>query len=309
MKLTLLLITIIVILGQTYEAKLKQDKVINPTKETTENKPVMTTPALKPYSTRLKDYFVKTSEQNQIIAWQSLSSFVLGLILFFMSIQVICWNERRAVKDTEILDHFIDTEKSVYMDKIADVKLDSDYMDKLFIVCGNLSVKEEASIANSCVRIKHTYGKVALIKIFHETFSVQTETNESGETTYIKKWSSKIVNTHSYSVRNSQLSIADKFLFDPKHIDDVITSSDYYYMENMNDNIHTHIPKDTELKEMCEWIRPTFNGPFESVTDHGGFVYALHGSRDSSMPFEPCTYDFKEGDERLIIKYVYTILY
>jgi hypothetical protein len=266
------------------------------------------------FTTRLNDYFSKTSKENQSVAKEALTSFIIGLTLFFLSIQIICWNEKRSVKDAEILDLHLDHERCIYIDKADDFKLCELNNTKLFIVNGQISVKEEAYIEHSCIKLKNVYGKVALIKIFHEYYSTRTYRDDKGNVTVVNSWLPKGNNIQTYSIRNSTLLLSDKFVFDSALISDIIPSSDIHYMNNMNDNIQTFIPKDNELKEIYYWIRPNFIGEFKLTVDNQGYVYALgvdrgfnnisNNEEENSAFIKLESHLFREKDERLIIKYV-----
>jgi hypothetical protein len=261
--------------------------------------------------TRLKDYFTKTSEQNQNAAAQALTSFVVGIVLFMISIQVVCWNERRAVKDTEMLDYYLDTNRSSYVEGSGDFKHDENLKDHLLMLTGKVSVKDEASIENSIIRIKNIEGKVALIKIFHEYLTIDITRDSDGHEIINKKWVSKSnIIPSNYSIRKANLYISDRYNFDTVLLDHIITSPDNHYMNN---DIQTHIPKENEFKEIQEWLRPGIDGHFIMETDSQGYIYAVQTHQHNQNPasttyfvdhFNPINYHFREKDERLIIKYV-----
>src|SRR5690606_29853383 len=130
-------------------------------------------------------------------------------------------------------------------------------------------------IENSSIMLKTNAGKVALIKIFHDYFYItKTEVehvdanNDITKQTKIEKsWHGKFNNNITYHVRNSQLAIADKYYFDSTLINDIIYSPENH---NINENIYVYNPKEDDLKEIYEWIKPNFMGAFKLATDNHG---------------------------------------
>ena len=88
------------------------------------------------FTTKLKDYFHETSKKNQSTAMSALGGFIAGIVLFILSIQLICYNERRAVKDNELLDYYRDHKKCEYVENVNDIKINDENKDKLFLING-----------------------------------------------------------------------------------------------------------------------------------------------------------------------------
>jgi hypothetical protein len=88
------------------------------------------------FNTKIKDYFNKTSKNNQSTALSALGGFLAGIILFILSIQLICYNERRAVKDNELLDYYRDPNKCVYVENGNDIKINEENNSKVFLING-----------------------------------------------------------------------------------------------------------------------------------------------------------------------------
>jgi hypothetical protein len=111
--------------------KSQTDEIINTPKRTDESTST---------ATKIKDYFQKTSKDNRNTALGALGVFIGGIILFLLSIQLICWNERRSVRDTELLDYYGE-KKCYYVENGFDIKIDDNIKQNLFIVNGTRLLK------------------------------------------------------------------------------------------------------------------------------------------------------------------------
>ncbi len=92
---------------------------------------------------RTEGFFTKTSKKNQSTAAKALSAFVLGIILYICSIHFICWNERRAVKETEFIDFIRQEKKSIFVENAKKIEMKTEEENKIFIINGAATVHEK----------------------------------------------------------------------------------------------------------------------------------------------------------------------
>lgn len=158
---------------------------------------------------------------------------------------------------------------------------------------GQLSVINEASMKNTNILIHNQSGKIAIIKIFHETMSIN-ETSGDNPTT-VRRWIPSSDLNDKY-VQQSSVAINGKYIFDNHHID-YLLSNDI----SPHNNVYTYHANVNDLKEITEWISPFFNNRFSLITDNN-YTYAIQ--EDLPYNFNSDIFDFKEGDRRVLIKYV-----
>jgi hypothetical protein len=144
--------------------------------------------------------------------------------------------------------------------------------------------------------IHNQSGKVAIVKVFHETMSISETSGENP--TSVRRWvTSSCLNERC--VEPSTIAINGKYIFDNNHID--------YFLSNdthPHNNVYTYHANVNDLKEITEWISPFFNNRFVLVTDNN-YTYAIQD--DLPYNFNSDVFDFKEGDRRILIKYVILI--
>jgi len=133
----------------------------------------------------------------------ALIGFLCGFILYFGSIYLICWNERRAVRECQYLDNIRKESNCKVIEngaKIEDEKLDGTLS---YIVNGELTVEEEAIIPDLNIDFKKQidYGeKILFFKTNFDKFTInevrETETvivngeeREEEKFVTIKEWS------------------------------------------------------------------------------------------------------------------------
>ena len=86
----------------------------------------------------------KTSTRQKNSKGGVIAAFVIGWILFFVSICFICWNERKAVKDTEVLDYLAD----FCYDGTNGTVTTNQKNQNFNLICGTASVEKSAEIPN-----------------------------------------------------------------------------------------------------------------------------------------------------------------
>lgn len=128
--------------------------------------------------TRIHGYFKKTSKENQSTAMNALMGFLLGFILYFASIHLVCWNERRAVRECQYLDK-VKKESQCKEVKKGEKIENSNFNENLcYIIKGNLFVNKEANIPDLDIDFKKKIDndeKIIFLKTNLEKFSIIEE--------------------------------------------------------------------------------------------------------------------------------------
>jgi hypothetical protein len=154
-------------------------------------------------------------------------------------------------------------------------------------------VLNEARMKNDNMLIHHSSGKVAIIKIFHERMSV-TQT-EGPNPSLIRRWTCSD-DLNEMRIQQSTIAINGKYIFDNHHIDYFLTND-----TQPHPNVYVYHPNVSDLKEITEWISSYYNNRFVLVTDNM-YTYVLQD--DLPYNFNSDIHDYKEGDRRILIKYV-----
>jgi hypothetical protein len=256
-------------------------------------------------------FFQNTSKKNTSTAWKALSGFILGFILFFVSIQLICWNERRAVKFTNFIDW---TEKDENVKYIGKENLLNEKVENTmaYIVNGTLNVTREAQVdcpdfeqISNQIRSSSTGSKLLFIKFCFEkwgvisqevtdTVRVDENGNEEDEIKYELDWIK--INENSADKTSTRLYLGEADLngiykFELRRIS---------LCEN-----DTYTPKQSDNLIIQNWMINKLNNPLIKVIVRGDYFYIISNENSEiSNSFDLETYDFKESDRRLSIKYL-----
>jgi hypothetical protein len=276
-------------------------------------------PKPQTYQKQKDGYFTRTSKDNQGAAAKALSAFVCGIILFIVSIHFICWNERRAVKDTQYIDFIRRPESCSF---IENGKEDSLTPNRLCIVTGKASVSKEAKINGLEINIATNRGKICIIKTHYEKFAPfdtieknEFEENEEG----LVRVEEKIINHRRWETvaksENSkfcteyhpgEVQISGKYLIPMKHLESLI---DKNQCEVLADNKYIYFPTQTDLSVIEEYLNTENNDstkPYKYII-RGAHVYILRADvkLENDESFDPEKYEFSSSDLRLSFKYYF----
>jgi hypothetical protein len=269
---------------------------------------------------RLGDFFKKESKKNQGTAAKALSAFVLGIVLFFGSIYFICWNERRAVKDTEFIDYLRHPKKCFYINGDDSYQPIPENENKVAIITGQVSIKSEAEISNLPLNIKSDRGKIAIIKTEFEKFSKtitsdDEEVGKDAEGNTLMKREEVIVRNWSYTDYTNnrftgnyyygEVIISNKYFFPMRNLESFV---DRYQTPILADNKYIYFPIKDDISILEEYFKVENNNnkPFKILVKDQ-YIYILRSSPTEvdSNTFNPDTYDFSDSDIRMCIKYYY----
>ena len=256
-------------------------------------------------------FFQNTSNQNSSTARKALGGFILGFILFFISIQLICWNERRAVKFTNFIDWAEKEENLMYKgtDNLGNEKIEN----KAYIINGTLNVTKEPVVdcpefekITNKINSNSTGSKLLFIKFCYEKFTIvsQTDTgvvrvdengNEQNQMQAEEDW----VKVHedaadktSSKLHSGEGDLSGVYKFNLGRISSLCEKD-------------TYTPALSDCKIIETWLSTKMNNPILRVVVRGDYFYIISNSYPSSVEnFDPDTYDFKESDRRLSIKYL-----
>jgi hypothetical protein len=266
-------------------------------------------------------FFAKTSKKNQSTAAQALSAFVLGIILFICSIHFICWNERRAVKETEFIDFIRHEKKCVYLENGKLVEDKPENENKVFVVNGLASVEKEATIENLPLTVTTPKGKICVIRTVYEKFSkeikvVEEEVGEDNEgNTLMKAEETTTRNWYKTDYTNNRFT--SKY-----HYGEVLIAGRYSFpMENLNaeveknqtsslaDNFYIYKPTDADIPTLEEYFKIENSDPSKPYKYYlkDQYVYILRANIPEAENFEfnPETYEFSDADIRMTVKFFY----
>lgn len=279
------------------------------------------------FKTRISDFFHKTSKSNQNVAMKALSAFVCGIILFICSIHLICWNERRAVKETQFIDYVRDEKKCKQIDNGVDLQeakgSNSDQTpneNKVYIVNGPVTVEEEAILPELNIPVQTNKGKITTIQIQFEKFGKRQMheernlgENENGDQVvevndYEKKyWYDANYQNNRFTTKfyHGKVSINNKYTFPKHHLETQLTMC--CNVKDLADNSYIYRPKQEDIAKLEEYFKSKNNSeiPFKFFI-HNQFIYILRNySNKNTDNFNPDLYDFSESDLRMCIKYFY----
>ncbi len=86
---------------------------------------------------KINEFFRKSSYENDDTALTSIFLLVGGILIFLISIQLICWNEKKEIRRKELLAYY-DDQNCNYIEKGKMFKMDESIKDNLFIINGIL---------------------------------------------------------------------------------------------------------------------------------------------------------------------------
>lgn len=247
-----------------------------------------------------KDYFSQTSKNNENIAWKALSCFIGGILMFFGSIYLTCWNERQSVRESQIIDIIADTKSCQVLnlgDNINDLST-----NKIYIASGNLTITEEAKINDLSIDFPYTHKNVLMIKYDVESYDEYTITGDPENSTQEQ------VNSKWNSVSEYSTNVSHK-----------LKSNFYCGSGKINGEFQIDISK---LRNLIEYSKDSHNYIFQMedkdkilayLKEELGSQFTLHFDRDivylvqslsTSTGLNPSTHIFQKGDKRIRIRYV-----
>ena len=272
------------------------------------------------YESKPKDgYFTRTSKENQSAAAKALSAFVGGIILFILSIHLICWNERRAVKDAQYLDYFTRTDRCAFIDNGNEASLTE---SRLSIVTGEVNVIKEASIEFFNINITSNKGKIVMIKSHFEQFSTMETEKEKEvgedqegnaliekELTTHRIWSdTDKINSSKFKTEfhAGEVNMSGKYRFSMDHFKSLVNSSQ---TEKLTDNKNIYFPNSNDLPAIEEFYNKENNDPSKpyKYLIKDAYIYILRSNIkvEDSNSFDPEKYEFSNSDFRLSFKYYF----
>lgn len=263
---------------------------------------------------KTEDYFKKTSKKNTSTAWKALSGFVLGIILFIVSIHVTCWNERRAVKETEFIDLISDEKRCKVVGPGVELE-DKPSDNTIYIVNGPITVVTEAVVPDLNLELHTNKGKILMIKVKVDDFKIVTETkhedmvDENGEEveciqeTEKKIWSE--IETHENSkllskIHSGEALIDGRFGFSLTHLENNL--SDFAVRAKISKNTEEYITKEEDIQTIKDYLGKEYESA-QVFRDNNHF-YVLSGTTEESDKFDPNLYSFGKSDRRITVLYV-----
>lgn len=264
----------------------------------------------KRFTTDVKDFFKKTSKNNQNMAWEALSAFVGGIILWFVSICLTCWNEKRAVRIAELADYINDDKKVVFVDDgnpLSDDKIDS---SKAYMVTGKLHLISEAKVDNLNIDIKSDFGQILITKLKVEKFSKTVvyeerdardshgnDVTEVSEKTY-RNWNEVTVNDENGPATKyfyGSSLIGGVYRFDSSKLNHLLTgkqNSAYYDIT------------DSDNSALQDYFKIYFKNSKFFIRSKSLFVISSNPHINDSQ-FNPQTFDFTIEDYKISLIYYY----
>jgi hypothetical protein len=86
---------------------------------------------------KLNEFYKMTPQEYQNLVLSSVLLLIGGIILFFLSVQLTYWNEKKAVRHTELLDNFGE-KNCYYIENGKEIKIDDNIKNNLFIINGKI---------------------------------------------------------------------------------------------------------------------------------------------------------------------------
>jgi hypothetical protein len=274
----------------------------------------------KPSSSN-EGFFTKTSKKNQSTAAKALSAFILGIILYICSIHFICWNERRAVKETEFIDFIRQEKKCIFLENAKIIEDKPENENKVFLVNGPASVTQEPKVDNLPLEITSTRGKICVIKTVFEKFSKITQVNEEevgedeegntlvrGEEKTTRNWfkTDYTNNRFTSKVYYGEVLIGGKYSFPMENLKSEV---DKNQTTSLADNFNIYRPTENDISILDEYFKienNDTNKPYK-ILIKDQFIYILRSNIPESSTltstFNPETYEFSDSDIRMSIKY------
>jgi hypothetical protein len=288
------------------------------------NKLQTTTSDIQPHKKeRVEDFFKKTSKKNRNAAWQALGAFVCGILLFIGSIHLICWNERRAVKQTEYIDYIRDDRKCKVIEHGQSIDSKDIEHEKVYIVNGPVTIETEATIPDLPLNVTSNKGKIVVIKTNFEKYSKQhyeerkeVGEDEEGNTIIERKETERIVwnsyspvseNRFSGKFYHGKVLINNNYYLNMSHLEREVENNQTL---DYADNSYIYRPTPEDVTMLEEYFAKENNNPSVpyKIILHNQYVYILRDPlslEQSTTAFDPKTFQFTESDVRFSIKFFY----
>lgn len=254
-----------------------------------------------------KDFFSKTSDSNQNMAWKALGGFIAGILCLISSIYLICYNERRAVKETELIDYIRKEDKCVHIMNGVDTKVEE---NKVYAISGPLVINKPAAIDGLDINFAYGRNNILMIKLECEVFSKIKKVTRNSESEVeneeeIPQWSqnynSKALQTKYFYADASINDIYDI------NVDNLSFLVEKNQTANIYENKYIHMFQNSEKNMMKDYFKSLLiNMEFEVVFERE-YAYLVKNAPSDAGAFSSSSFNFSEEDIRLKIKYVSNI--
>jgi hypothetical protein len=261
-----------------------------------------------------KGFFTKTSKQNRSVAAEALAGFILGFILFFISIQLICFNERRSVKYTQFIDWVNNESNVIYVpfdSKITEIQNEKPRLDsKAYIVSGDLKVEKECTIDGFEIPIRVEDGKILFISFHYEQWikeekptgrTIIVNGEEQDEYKVEEKWGStlQVGELYKNKIFQGEATLSGLYTFDLSRIEYLI---DTPFVDNSSNTFRLEKSQTPMLESYIKnTLRDTSNLRIEIENE---YVYILRDSlRNDGSEFNSSIYRPSGKDRRMFITY------
>ena len=268
--------------------------------------------------TKYKGFFDDTSKENDNMAKKALGMFVSGIIAFFCSIHLTCWNERRAVKEAEFTD-FISKEKyCTAIENGAPIKKEEYKSNHVYLISGNLDFEKAAEIPDLNLEY-NTGGRHIIILTEVEKYEEWTEQHQqqqqegggygagagsNGTVTKTKHWWVKTTEGDQQYRSNTYYGSANIKNYKVR-LENLVSQVHLGQTSSIADNKCIHKFKDEEENILTEYFKKTGNSDIKVIVKNQYcYIIRENASGVSKDSFNPETYHFSKDDRRLCIKYV-----
>ena len=253
-----------------------------------------------PRTTSLKDFFGKTSKDNENLAWKALGYFLGGIACFFISIHVICWNERRAVKETEFHDFIRKEERCGVINEGAKIDASQINPNKSYIVTGGLNLLNEAHIQEFTDEGYKFRDNLAIMKLECESFSssFDEETNRT-----VKRWAyagSGSDGRYNNQYHYGQAAISSNYLVDLSLLNHLVDSRQ---TASVSDNNYIHQFSQKDIDVLNKIYKKNANNNVQVIVK-GTYLYILRGRDSEISNIDIDNFNFTSEDRRVQVKYV-----
>lgn len=247
-----------------------------------------------------KDFFSNTSKNNENLAWKALSCFIGGILMFFGSIYLTCWNERQSVKQSQLIDIIEDDRTCQTINE--SINTNDLCANKCYLISGNISIVEEAKIKELSLDFPYTKNNVLMIKYDLEEYD--------------------LITTPADHENNTREQVTSKWGNVPEYMSDVpakLKSSLYCGIAQINGIYQFEISKLRYLAEQGKDSHPYIFQMEDKdklqayLKDELNSNYSLYIERDCAYlvqsssvitGWNSASHNFMKGDKRIKIRYV-----
>lgn len=260
-------------------------------------------------------FFDKTRKENENAAMKALGMFLGGIACFFGSIHLICWNERRAVKEAEFTDYISRKDECTEISNGAPIDKENFNSQMTYLVSGKLEIEKPAVIDGLNINYSTNNGRQIIVKYCVDKFTewddtVQHENEYTGEisssTTHKKGWFENFEGSNKFKeqVFYGKAWIEGNYLVRLENIRHFVDSKQ---TNSVSDNKYIHIFKQEDEALLIEYLKDAINSNIEmKIFFEQQFAYVIRSNAEkiTKENFNSKTYNFSVDDRRIHIKYV-----